>query len=323
MKEKPGFPPATCALGYVQCANNNASEGIPLLIEAVRADAGQSTVTSESLYYLGEAYLNTGREAEALDCLATGLLVDKDHEMTIHLITPLMKKHGIAYRDGVEIAPPDVNILDSASLKLNWPPHWKTEKPLSAEELFAVVAQRTASIKTDSGYGSGVFITDDGYLLTNQHVVQGPSSSIDVTLFAVKNGKVEKAGVSTASIVYVEHENDIALLKVNKPQAGQKGLSISKDAPSTGMKVFAIGSPGMGERVLDQSLTEGIISSNQRVIEGQSWLQHSAAINPGNSGGPLVSQHGEIVGLVTMKARMENVGFAIPAARLRQILNQR
>ncbi|MFZ4395001.1 MAG: trypsin-like peptidase domain-containing protein [Kiritimatiellia bacterium] len=325
LKEKPGFPPTTCALGYVQCVNNNAKEGIPLLIESVRTDAGQSTVTSEALYYLGEAYLKEGREAEALDCLSSGLLVDKDHEMTIQLVTPLMKKHGIAYRDGVASAPPDVNTPATTSgvPKLNWPPHWKTEKPLSAEELFEVIAHRTASIKTDSGYGSGVFITDDGYLLTNQHVVKNRSSSVDVTMFAVKNGKVEKAGVSTASIVYVDRENDIALLKVNQPQAGQKGLSISKDAPPTGMKVFAIGSPGMSERVLEQSLTEGIISSNQRMLDGQSWLQHSAAINPGNSGGPLVSQYGEIVGLVTMKANLENVGFAIPAARLRQILNPR
>ncbi|MEI6210597.1 MAG: trypsin-like peptidase domain-containing protein [bacterium] len=325
LKDRPGFPPATCALGYAQCANNNATEGISLLIEAVRADAGQSTITSEALFYLGEAYLKAGREAEALDCLATGLLADKDHGMTIQLVTPLMKKHGIVYRGGDETAPLGANIPAAASSapRLDWPAHRKSEKPLSTEELFMLVAQRTASIKTDSGHGSGVFITDDGYLLTNQHVVQNRSRSIEVTMFAAKNGKVEKAGVSSASIVYVDRENDIALLKVNQPQAGQKGLSISKDAPPTGMKVFAIGSPGMSERVLEQSLTEGIISSNQRMLDGQSWLQHSAAINPGNSGGPLVSQYGEIVGLVTMKANLENVGFAIPAARLRQILNPR
>ena len=303
----------------------SATEGISLLIEAVRADAGQSTITSEALFYLGEAYLKAGREAEALDCLATGLLADKDHGMTIQLVTPLMKKHGIVYRGGDETAPLGANIPAAASSapRLDWPAHRKSEKPLSTEELFMLVAQRTASIKTDSGHGSGVFITDDGYLLTNQHVVQNRSRSIEVTMFAAKNGKVEKAGVSSASIVYVDRENDIALLKVNQPQAGQKGLSISKDAPPTGMKVFAIGSPGMSERVLEQSLTEGIISSNQRMLDGQSWLQHSAAINPGNSGGPLVSQYGEIVGLVTMKANLENVGFAIPAARLRQILNPR
>jgi serine protease Do len=151
-------------------------------------------------------------------------------------------------------------------------------------------------------------------------VVQEPSSSIDVTMFAMKNGQLEKSGVSPATIVFADAGQDIAVLKVAKPAAGQKGLSISKDPPATGMKVFAIGSPGLGDRVLEQSLTEGIISSNQRKIEGVSWLQHSAAISPGNSGGPLVSQYGEIIGLVTLKSKLENVGFAIPGTRIREAL---
>lgn len=328
LKEHPDFVPATYAIGLAQCANNNYTEGIPFLLTAIRSDAGQSTITTESLCLLAEAYLKNGSESEALDCLGTVLMLDVNNEDAIRLITPLSAKHGIPLRKDADPgktkvegqAPATSEMSPTNVFMLRLPPHRKTGKALSTEELFAVVAQRTASIKTDSGFGSGVFITDEGHLLTNHHVVQEPSSSIDVTMFAMKNGQLEKSGVSPATIVFEDAGQDIAVLKVAKPAAGQKGLSISKDPPATGMKVFAIGSPGLGDRVLEQSLTEGIISSNQRTIEGVSWLQHSAAISPGNSGGPLVSQYGEIIGLVTLKSKLENVGFAIPATRIREAL---
>jgi S1-C subfamily serine protease len=328
LKEHPDFVPAIFASGMAHCANNNYSEGIPFLLTAVRSDAGQSTVTTESLCLLADVYLKNGSESEALDCLGTALMLDINNDEAIRLITPLMNKHGIPFRRDMEpakakvggLAPATPEISPTNVLSLRLPPHRKTEKVLSTEELFAVVAQRTASIKTDSGFGSGVFITDEGHLLTNHHVVHDPSSSIDVTMFAMKNGQLERSGVSPATIVFADATHDIAVLKVTNPAAGQKGLSLSKDPPATGMKIFAIGSPGLGDRVLEQSLTEGIISSNQRKIEGESWLQHSAAISPGNSGGPLVSQHGEIIGLVTLKSKLENVGFAIPAARVREVL---
>lgn len=328
LRDSPGYVPATYALGVAQYANNNVAEAIRLLLDVVHSDAGQSTLTSEALCALGAAYTKSGREAEALDCLATGLLVDRDHPATVRLIAPLMQKHGIAYRRPEPAVPdgtpePVAGPLGLSSVPpLNWPAHRKTDKPISGEVLFGVMAQRTASIKTDTGYGSGVFITDDGCLLTNEHVVHGPSSSIDVTLFVVQDGKVANAGVRPARVLYADPENDVAVLKVSNPPPGQKSLSLAKEDPPTGMKVFAIGSPSLGERVLEQSLTEGIISSNQRVLDGRRWLQHSAGINPGNSGGPLVSQYGEIVGLVTLKAKMENVGFAIPAPRLRELLHQ-
>ena len=74
----------------------------------------------------------------------------------------------------------------------------------------------------------------------------------------------------------------------------------------------------MGNQQLTQSLSEGVVSAAGRVVDGQEVIQHTAAVNPGNSGGPLISEHGEIVGIVVIKANLENVAFAIPASELRK-----
>jgi serine protease Do len=78
----------------------------------------------------------------------------------------------------------------------------------------------------------------------------------------------------------------------------------------------------MGNYNLRQTLSEGIIASADRIIAGQKLIQHTAAVNPGNSGGPLLSPFGEIIGIVTSKAELENVSFAIPAARIIEILKE-
>ena len=79
----------------------------------------------------------------------------------------------------------------------------------------------------------------------------------------------------------------------------------------------------MGKNILEQSITDGIVSARERQVSGKSYIQHTAAINPGNSGGPLVNETGEITGVNTLKADMEGVGFAIPIERIRKIINER
>ncbi len=69
--------------------------------------------------------------------------------------------------------------------------------------------------------------------------------------------------------------------------------------------------------VLDQTITEGIVSAAEREISGHAYIQHTAAVNPGNSGGPLLDNSGHLAGLVTLKADLEGVSFAIPAAQIR------
>ena len=97
-------------------------------------------------------------------------------------------------------------------------------------------------------------------------------------------------------------------------------LPVVGETPAVGSKVFAIGNPGMGDKILEQTMSEGIVSATNRKLGDQTYIQHTAAVNPGNSGGPLFNEKGQVVGMVTLKARLENVSFAIPVEVLRATL---
>ena len=114
---------------------------------------------------------------------------------------------------------------------------------------------------------------------------------------------------------------NIAILKISNVVDSMKPLIVAAKGPGPGEKVYAVGNPGMGDYVLTQSITDGIISSDNRKIDGVKYLQHTAAVNPGNSGGPLIDNKGRVVGVITLKGRLENVSFAIPAETIRSIFN--
>src|SRR5262249_54925927 len=116
---------------------------------------------------------------------------------------------------------------------------------------------------------------------------------------------------------------DFAVLKLEKAPAGLQPLAVADANPDPGDKVYTLGSPGAGRETLDQTFSGGLVSSNSRKIEGGVYLQHSAAVHPGNWGGALREGGGRLAGLVTLKARLENVSFAIPAETIRRIFNSR
>jgi|TARA_Y100000310_G_scaffold15979_1_gene16034 S1-C subfamily serine protease len=158
------------------------------------------------------------------------------------------------------------------------------------------------SVVTDKGQGSGAVYSDDGYIITNYHVVQN-ANDISVVF----------SDGSTASAIFLGADtiNDVALLKVGL--TGLKELDFEEDEVRIGEKVVAIGNP-LG---LSFSVTEGIVSAKGRVIkEGAAGLiQIDAPVNPGNSGGPLLNTKGEVVGIVNAKLQgYEGLGFAIPTS---------
>ncbi len=157
-----------------------------------------------------------------------------------------------------------------------------------------------------TGAGSGVIITEDGYIVTNDHVVAG-ASSIKVRLH---NGTEY-----SASLVGTDDETDIAVIKI-----GTQGLPAvvlgDSNSLEVGDLIVAIGNP-LGK--LGGTVTEGIVSALERdiTIDGKemSLLQHSAAVNPGNSGGGLFNSSGQLIGIVNAKysdTSYEGLGFAIP-----------
>ena len=110
----------------------------------------------------------------------------------------------------------------------------------------------------------------------------------------------------------------MAVVRVENPPATLVPLAVIDREPAVGEKLFAIGSPSLGSAILEQTISEGILSAPARQLKGGTWLQHTAAVNPGNSGGPLLDEKGQMLGLVTLKTDLDGVGFAIPAAVIRQ-----
>ncbi|MDR1640789.1 MAG: trypsin-like peptidase domain-containing protein [Clostridiales bacterium] len=158
----------------------------------------------------------------------------------------------------------------------------------------------------DSGAGSGVIVSSDGYIVTNNHVVNG-ASNITVRL---SNGETYPAAITG-----VDPKTDLAVIKINKTNLIPAVLGDSTNI-RVGETSLAIGNP-LGE--LGGTVTCGIISALDRNItidgESMSLLQTDAAVNPGNSGGGLFNMSGEIIGIINAKSistEIEGIGFAIP-----------
>ncbi len=94
----------------------------------------------------------------------------------------------------------------------------------------------------------------------------------------------------------------------------------SATAPAMGAAVSIIGHPGMGDQILEHTMTTGVISNPKRSIEGVNHIQTNASVNPGCSGAPLFNERGNVIGLVVLKARMEGVAFAVPRDELEKFL---
>lgn len=167
-----------------------------------------------------------------------------------------------------------------------------------------------------SGAGSGVILTQDGYIVTNHHVIEDANS---ITV------RTRSGDEYNASLVGFDEQSDLAVLKIDAT-----GLTPAVLGDSTTLEVgdlaIAIGNP-LGE--LGGSVTSGIISALDRemTIDGQTMtlLQTDAAVNPGNSGGGLFNANGDLIGIVNAKSSGENVegiGFAIPISTATDIIDE-
>ena len=172
-------------------------------------------------------------------------------------------------------------------------------------------------VNSGASSGTGFVVGKSGYILTCAHCVQ-KSDDLSVSLLQ-ENGKSEPL---EGKLLFQDRIKDIALLKIT-PSAtlvpARLGLGHSLEM---GMPVSVIGNPGVGSQNFDHTMTTGIISNTNRNIDDLDYIQTSAAVNPGNSGGPMFDRSGNVIGMVVLKARIEGVGFAIPAKSLAEFLIQ-
>jgi putative serine protease PepD len=191
----------------------------------------------------------------------------------------------------------------------------------SLADIAAAVSPSVVSITTETGEGSGVVMSADGYILTNNHVVATAQSNTMRVAFT-------DGSRASATVVGTDPRYDLAVIKADKT-----GLTAAKFGKSADVRVgdtvLAIGSP-LG---LEGSVTEGIISAEDRTIRVQNssmsgLLQTDAPINPGNSGGALVNTKGEVIGInssiATDGSSQGNIGigFAIPSDRATSVAQQ-
>lgn len=194
---------------------------------------------------------------------------------------------------------------------------------LTAQEIYRQVNPSVVTVvaqlgEQEASVGTGVIFSEDGYILTNYHVLEGGSAC---TVYFYNDHAYE------AWYVAGDAESDLAVLKVE-----QTGLPAAQFGDSeyltVGDTVYAIGNP-LGYE-LRGTLTDGIVSAINRDVwvDGRTMnlIQTNAALNSGNSGGPLINVYGQVVGINTVKmsssySNVEGLGFAIPSATIRRLVN--
>jgi serine peptidase DegS len=183
-------------------------------------------------------------------------------------------------------------------------------------ELFGEQLRRGQYNRTETNLGSGVIISADGYIITNQHLIEG-ADEILVSLADGRSGQ--------AVLVGQDQETDIAILRI--PISGIIPIMVSYNQPvRVGDVVLAIGNP----LNVGQTVTMGIISATGRNRIGlntfENFIQTDAAINPGNSGGALVNARGQLIGINTaifsQTGGSQGIGFAIPISIALDIMQQ-
>lgn len=171
------------------------------------------------------------------------------------------------------------------------------------------------------GLGSGVIVSKNGYVLTNQHLAQNVGKKVNVTLH---DGRIVEG-----KVVWTEENIDLAIIKVNEKNLPEVNLGNS-DGIYVGDDVIAIGNP-LGTE-FQGTTTKGIISGldrtflfeeNSEKIFMESLIQTDASINPGNSGGPLIDTAGNVIGINTIKLNeAEGIGFAIPINVVKPVIEK-
>lgn len=205
----------------------------------------------------------------------------------------------------------NVNIQVSNGGKVEYKDY--ESSPDMIEDVKHSVVMISTKTKGGSGVGTGIILSENGYIATNYHVVEN-ATAITVSIYnSTATYKAELIGYSKV--------DDVAVIKINAKDL-RKAIFAKSSECRTGEQVFAIGSPEGDE--FGWSVTRGIISSanreikiydNEGILEKKMYvIQTDASVNPGNSGGPLINSRGEVVGIITLKlSDSAGMGFAIPS----------
>ncbi len=223
---------------------------------------------------------------------------------------PSRSQGPVSYADAVRKSSPSVVTIYTRK-------HIEEIAPPGAATPAVPQQRRFKRERNETNLGSGVIVSSSGYILTNQHVVDGA----DEILVALPDGR----GTS-ARVIGQDRETDIAVLQIDLPDLQPIHVANADQDIEVGDVVLAIGNP----LNVGQTVTMGIISATGRNRIGlntfENFIQTDAAINPGNSGGALVNANGDLIGInsaiFTQSGGSQGIGFAIPASLALDIMRQ-
>ena len=192
-------------------------------------------------------------------------------------------------------------------LESEWTKEWKTISLAAADAPAGRVSSALESVVTveaANGHGSGCILSEDGYIITNYHVIADGSDTYPIHF--------HDGGTKTARVVRYHPVHDLALLKVDATELVPFHLDLAEDI-DVGETTYALGTPY--DIDLGASVTKGIISGKRKDAD-RNLIQTDVSISPGNSGGALIDEYGTLIGIVNEKVLgigVEGIGFAIPA----------
>ena len=194
-------------------------------------------------------------------------------------------------------------------------------RKITARQLAAATRGGVVLIQSGNSTCTGFFIGSSGYVLSCAHGVRAEKVTVRY-MAGDKGGNAQEE--RPAVVVARDDRRDLCLMRLTATGSRPVPMILSRGRKvEMGEPVTVIGNPGAADgTVLDFTMSEGIVSSPNRLLGNQKLIQTSAAVNPGNSGGPLFDEFGNVIGVITSKADLENVGFAIPAEVVLEFLRE-
>ncbi|MCC1484774.1 trypsin-like peptidase domain-containing protein [Winogradskyella immobilis] len=242
------------------------------------------------------------------------LFIEEENKPIIEIAKPQLPNYvPTTYTNTVLTNTERPNLVEAANKTIDAVVHVKNTTTSRGYTSFEdIIRGRPSERKQDVGAGSGVIISPDGHIITNNHVIRG-ASEISITLNDNK--------AYTAELIGTDEKTDIALLKIDAEDNLPFITFGDSDTTQIGEWVLAVGNPFN----LTSTVTAGIISAKARDLSGgQSFIQTDAAVNPGNSGGALVNTNGELVGINTAITSRTGTyvgySFAVPSNIARKIV---
>lgn len=187
---------------------------------------------------------------------------------------------------------------------------------MSSGQIARRFSDSVAIVESGDAAGTAFFVGSDGYAVTCAHCIDDPDH-VELHYRVLGKGATAPGNATAnATVLKLDKERDLALLKIQVHAPLTPIRIAAPDSIGNGDTVTLISNPGLGPTLLDHTVTSGVVSSVDRVFEDEHFLQTSAAVNPGSSGGPLFNDHGQVIGVIVLKGKIEGAGFAIPADNL-------